>query len=247
MLALTVSGGLGLSTWIGYSLLWAQSTLRSSAAADSSGGLYISPELGIDANRSVDAALAEPFRHTYEVSVGKPPELFTKTVRNCLDYLPIEAAIYSAGSALREQSLRAQGARCDAYGLLRVAKVAARSSFHDFSFARLPVKALPPGLAVVISRDEESKANEISVQDGSILDLVRDVTLRATSPNTAELATRDWSATLTVYAYGDFLNDGNEEMLLRRDAYAVHGSYRSISVFLLTREKSGLRIVQQRP
>jgi hypothetical protein len=247
ILALAVFGTFGLSARPGSFELRAQAASTSFTTADSSDGLYISPELGITPTRSIDSALGEPFRHAYKVTVGKPPELVSKTLHNCLDYLPVEESIYSAGSALDEHSLRAQGARCDAYDLLRLAKASANPSFSDFSFAHLSVKALPPGLALIISDDERMKASAIAARDGSILELERAATLRATGPNTAELTTKDWTATLTVYAHGDFLSDGNEELLLRRDAYAIHGSYRSISVFLLARGKSGIRIVRQRP
>jgi len=211
--------------------------------------MVLSPELNLAPGKSIEATLAEPFDSVYEVALSAPQKGTRKTLHNCLDYLPVENSIYSAGSALDYQSLRSDGARCDALDLLRTAKSAANQSFRDFSLEHLSVNDLPPGLALVIADEEQAKVDAITKRNGSILDVDKTIRLHPKGTDKAQLFTKDWTATLTVYAHADFFGDGKEQLLLRRDSAVIGGTYTSTVVFLLSRSSptARLNIERQRP
>jgi len=217
--------------------------------ASSPATVSLSPELGLASGKSIKAALAEPFDTPYRAMVRAPDFPRPKIIRNCLDYLPVEISVYSAGSALDFQSLRSDGARCDALDLLRTAKPAVSRTFRNFSLEHLSVNDLPPGLALVIADEEQARVDAITKRNGSILDVDKTIRLHPKGADKAQLSTKDWTATLTVYVRADFLGDGKEQLLLRRDAAVIGGTYTSTVVFLLSRSSptARLNIERQRP
>src|SRR5882757_9922378 len=168
--------------------------------ASSPATVSLSPELGLPFGKSIEAALAKPFDTPYRTMVRAPDYPMPKIIRNCLDYLPVEISVYSAGSALDFQSLRSDGARCDALDLLRSARPAANQSFRDFAFEHLSTNDLPPGLALVIANEEQTKVDAITKRNGSILDVDKTIRFHPKGADKAQLSTKDWTATLTVYA-----------------------------------------------
>ncbi|WP_263383364.1 hypothetical protein [Granulicella arctica] len=206
--------------------------------ADPNPDLWQSPDLGLGSGKTIGAALLEPFEDTYEVTVREPGKLSPATLHNCKEYLRVEDAIYDAGPAPASNSLNYVAARCNALHLLQSARPAVHPTFRDFDFRHLAVRNLPPGLALIIADEEQKNADRITRHGGSILDLEKDVSVRATRRDEADLATPEWTATLTVLARADFLNDGREELLIRRNAAAIGGTYRSTRIFLLSRKSS---------
>jgi hypothetical protein len=211
--------------------------------------LVIFPELGLGAGESIEVALAEPLGDTFEVTLDASHQSARKTLQSCRDYLSVARFIYSAGPAVDSNVLYFEGARCDALNLLRSARPALHPVFQNFSFKHLAVKNLPPGMALIIANEEQRDADWITRKGGSILNLDSSVRLHATGPDKAELVTQDWTADLTVLARADFFGNGSEQLLLRRDAAATGGTYRSTRIFLLSRRSpSGpLRIEMTRP
>ncbi len=211
-------------------------------------GIYIAPELKISSTHTIDDALREPFPNPYVVTVGKAPNTANKTLSNCLDYLAMKGNHYSAESSLNLANVHYLGAKCDALDWIRGAKPAARPAFQNFSWRQIMVRQLPPELALNISREEEAKAKAVSAHGGSIAEMEPGVKLRIKSVDEAELvAAGDWTAALTVEAHGDFLGDGNEELLVVWLGHATGGTYTASYTFLLGRAKNGLVVVQQRP
>jgi hypothetical protein len=62
----------------------------------------------------------------------------------------------------------------------------------------------------------------------------------------AELVAPDWTGQLTLFAHGDFLGEGNDQLLVRWVASVKGGTYQATRVFLLARNKSSLVVVRSR-
>ena len=211
-------------------------------------GIYVAPGLKITPTHTIDDALREPFPSSYEVTVGKAPNAANKTLTNCLDYLSMKGSHYSAVSSLNLANVHSLGATCDALDWIRGARPAAHPAFQNFSWRQITVRQLPPELALNISREEEAKARTVSAHGGSILEMEPGVKLRIKSADEAELvAPGDWTAALTMEAHGDFLGDGNEELLVVWLGHATGATYTASYTFLLGRGKNGLAVVRQRP
>ncbi len=206
----------------------------------SSSSVWVSSNL-IQAGKAIASALNEPFDAPYPVTLSTPPGA-TKTLTTCSDYLPVEHSIYSAGSALDFQSLRAAGARCDALNLLRSAKLTQVPSSPAFSFVNIRTKSLPPQLALNISNEQIARADAIAGHQGSILDLDPSVMLSKQAQDTATLNTKNWSESLTLLAQGDILANGQNDLIVRRDATVTHGTYTSATIFLLSWVPSSQRL-----
>ena len=217
---------------------------KSAVGAD----IWLSPDLGLSGNKSINAALSEPLEDNYTITLGTAPHQTTAILHNCKDYLHVEKSSYDAGPAVVSNVLHYEGARCDALDLLRSARPALHPAFYDFSFKHILSKDLPASLALLVNEEQQQLAERIDRRGGSIVDLEK-VALHPRGPYEAELVATDWTATLTVLARADFLGDGNEELLIRRNVAAIGGTLRSTTVFLLARSlpAARLRIVTTRP
>jgi hypothetical protein len=223
------------------------SQASSSAAGSSTVGLHITQALQLGPGETIGQAMRTPFQEPIELQLDAPghPQ---KTVTNCVEYLPIENSIYSAGSAMKFAELRSFGARCDGLDLLTKARPATQADFGDDPLAKLTVRDLPPGLTMIVSDEQKARATAAVGRGESILS-VEPTAAYKPQGDKAELTAKNWTAAITLYARADFLHDGHEELLIERDASARQGSYESDRVYLLARPGGHgvARIVAERP
>ena len=208
--------------------------------------VYLSPDLKITSTHTVEEALRDPFPSPFQITVGEGRGA-PRTLNHCADYLAIRDTRYSASGSLEDKRLRYLGATCDALSWIKGARPAAHPAFGNFSWRQITLRQLPPELALNLSPDAEEQARKVSARGGSILELEPDLRLRVKNANEAQLVSEDEKITLTVDAHGDFLGDGNEQLLVRWQSSVTGGSYTSVYVFLLARRNNRLVVVGQRP
>ena len=208
--------------------------------------LNTTPELGLDASGTIEAALEKPLPDVYEVILGRGADATRHTVKNCTDYLTLGSGRRSTGSALNDASLRYLGATCVALDWLKMARPSTKPAFQNFSLQQITVRELPPELALAISFDSIADARSASKRGASILAIEPSVRLRPKSADEAELVASDWTAHLTVYGHADFFGDGSDELLVRWQGAATGGTYKATQVFLLARNKGRLAVVRSR-
>jgi hypothetical protein len=204
--------------------------------------VWWSPNLGLKNQADVDRALSAPFDDDNDFDV----ELQDKTKRHfhaCRDILAVPPA------AIRKLEyagttgwgiLWAAVADCNAINLIKSAKPARRSYVTAFTFSPKHIAKLPPLLAEIDECGSSCPENTRSLAKAiktcmpwRRYDSRLKVKIR--HPNEADVSTDGWTGELTLYARGDFNDDGIEDLLMLRYGQAEGGTLTDATVFVLTK------------
>lgn len=208
--------------------------------------MVVTPALRMANGLNVAQALVAPFDETFTVHDPSGSSA-GMTVRNCRDHLALGRRRLNTDSAMNDQTLLVIGTRCVALDWIATVRSDVHKPQPHFSLRGLKVQQLPPQLDLIISRDSQEEARDASRRGESILSMEPDITLRVEAPDKARLSTPDWVADLTLYAYGDFLGDGSQQIVLQTNAGVVGGTYRASYLYLLSRKPRGWVVARSYP
>ena len=138
------------------------------------------------------------------------------------------------------------GAECHALRALSVAAPSERSHLAGFLLDEaLPL--LPVDLAVVISNDQARRVAEARERGLSWSDLEPRLEAVHEGDQVLRIDGPGFSVRLTVYGFGDFDVDGQEDVLLRSDAWLDEGTWATTRLLALTRspDDTKLRMVRE--
>ena len=201
--------------------------------------IWLSKKLNLSSLSLLEGNLSRPFDDPFIVHLktSLSPETQSTTVRSCADYLKVRDKILGSEPEQDFDALKYAGATCLILDMLHHAKSAKTSFIPESVFDK--VTTLPAGLAIAVSPEDIAHQRQAETKKMSLKQYDKLVSLKTTSNETSKIIGRGWSADFTVYAKGDFDDDGIEDVLVRRDGQLSSGSYTIHDVFLLSKKNKG--------
>lgn len=133
---------------------------------------------------------------------------------------------------------------CDPLKYLKGAKPSRVSYVTDFDLTKNPLQILPCTLDLNLSGDEVKKAKELIAKGLTWKDFTPNKTAEIIDKNEIKLEDEGSITWITFSAFGDFDNDGIEDILLDVSHKVKDGSYADHGHSILTRlEKNGALMV----
>jgi hypothetical protein len=210
-----------------------------SAQQSSSGGgslpVRLEPPSEVKDVPALQAALDKPFDEPWKVKVGpKGPE---RSLVSCAQLaMDFPGGMLETPDPADQRPLLFQRAHCRALLWLRDAKPSRQSFLGDLPLSLDTARSLPDAL---IPRLGVPRKHRPSTRTWKKADPKLALNPDAPPRKGLYLKGRDYEARISIYGRGDVDGDGIEDVLVRRDGYAVGGSYQEFGLFLLTRTAEG--------
>jgi hypothetical protein len=198
-----------------------------------------SKALSLPALSAIDKELATGFETPIDV-VGRSGQ--KAIVRDCRSALDLLRNGFEAPRDVEQRVLRAESIRCLALRTLKNAAPARRSAVDTFPLSADALDVLPPSLAAAASDEAVRRLREAEAQGKSWRDVAPKavVTVEPASADRPDpsllVESNGRRVRVTPYAWGDFDDDGSEDVMLRVDEEAVRGTYRNHRLVIVTRE-----------
>jgi hypothetical protein len=123
---------------------------------------------------------------------------------------------------------------CLAIQAIQLAKPAHVSFLRTFRLGPDALGLLPPDLAPVISSTDRENARRASAK-GLFWKQFHPAATATPEGNALAVLEDDTRTLVKIYGRGDFNKDGIDDLLVRVDTAALHGTYRTSRLLLLTR------------
>ena len=140
--------------------------------------------------------------------------------------------------------------KCEAVRILVDGAVPQKNFVDDFSLNETGIRALPIGMAFVVSPDDERKSASIQSKGGTLGGFLGDVKLEALGkPDNRRTVVRDDSGAsqlLSILAEGDFDHDGINDLLISSSNSMRGGSYHAAHLYIVSRLEAGGPLVLRR-
>jgi len=160
---------------------------------------------------------------------------------NCAALLRDEKAGFAPLSDRDRAVTQSLLADCYAVEALSRAKKARISFLRTLRLAPESLEVLPPTLAPIIS--DEDRKNAAGAASKGLSWKQFDPSATASGQGDAITVLSDDTQTIVkIYGRGDFNGDGIDDLLVRVDTAALHGTYRASRLLLLTKTRGGRAI-----
>jgi hypothetical protein len=113
------------------------------------------------------------------------------------------------------------------------AKPALHSRLDAFFEAKEPVRLLPPLLGLTDFADDRRRVESAAANCSSWKAVDKSVRVKQRRADRFSFQADIWSGEVIYYARADFDGDGYEDLLVRRNGHADHGSFADSALFLL--------------
>jgi hypothetical protein len=164
-------------------------------------------------------------------------------VSNCAQLLTPRGRASQTKAAGREfQEERSTMMDCLVLQKLRNAKPARTSYVHDLVWDKHVLPLLPPQLAITVSKETESAANDAAGRGRNWLDFDPSVTAGGDGTDQIEVTGKGFIQRLILWGRGDFNGDGIEDLLVESLDTLTGGTYRNLRLFVLTRRMANARL-----
>jgi hypothetical protein len=200
------------------------------------------PELALTDLARISQRLDKPFDSPLTLKRSGQ----TVKCANCASLLQRRRTGYATVPESDAQAVQSLAVDCLAIEAVGRARPARTSFLRALRFGPETLSLLPPGLAPSISNEDRDKAQSATAKGLSWKQF--DPAATASPDGSGLVVVSDDIRTLIkIYGRGDFTGDGIDDLLLRVDTAALHGSYRSSRLFLLTRSSPSatLRIARE--
>jgi hypothetical protein len=166
--------------------------------------------------------------------------------RNCADLIAYRKSGFTPVSDRDAGIAQSLIVDCLAVKALYRATVPRESFLRAFHLDRSALDLLPPNLAPVISDEDRQKAQSAAAKGMSWKQFDSSATASVLGESLAVLSD-DTRTTVKIYGRGDFNADGFDDLLVRVDTAAMHGTYRTSRLLLLTKTRSDgiLRMIRE--
>ncbi len=223
--------GLAATAVLGCLASWA-------AVGDTAHNVRWTPALALNSLEEIDQRLAAPWEYPLEVSrrSGQPKKA---VITNCLSYFDLTRQGFEATPFTSQLLL---GADCHALKALSKARPAQHTHLARFQLDEKVINDLPPDLSLVLSKDDARKvaaANKAGLSWREFQPITR-VTLE--NSYTMLIEGDGWRVRMKIYAFGDFNDDGLEDILATTQAWLTEGTYATTRLLVLTRLQDGGRL-----
>jgi hypothetical protein len=185
--------------------------------------------------QALQAALDRPFDQPWKVKVG--PQGPERSLASCAQLgLEFPGGMLQSSDPADQRPLLFERTHCRGLLWLREAKPSRQSFLGDLPLDLATARSLPDNLIPALGAPRKQRPSRRSWKSADPkLGLMPEPPPR---PG-LYLRGRNYDARLFLYGRGDFDGDGIEDILVRRDGYAIGGSYQEFGLFLLTRTASG--------
>ena len=200
--------------------------------------VWWSPTLELPSLANIAAEMQKPFMDTFPVSRRRQSTAETANISTCTDYFRLTGQGFHAESDQDIALLQMAGARCHALKILADAGFVGSVPNPSTDWRALGLESLPPALGPQVNpadRDERTAASAIGKTWKAAEPSAR---LTAEAPNRAEVVGQDWTVTLELWAVGDFVKAGRDQLLVFSRAKGTEGSWQEIELRLLDRPPS---------
>jgi hypothetical protein len=181
------------------------------------------------------AAIDKPFDEPWKVKVGRNgPE---RALASCAQLgVEFPGGTLLTGDPADQRPLLFERTHCRGLLWLRDAKPSKQSFLGELPLDLDTARTLPDSLIPALGARRKPRPSSRSWKAADPkLGLMPDPPPRAG----LYLRGRNYDARLSLYGRGDFDGDGFEDVLVRRDGFAIGGSYQEFGLFLLTRTAAG--------
>jgi hypothetical protein len=160
---------------------------------------------------------------------------------NCASLLQYRDSGFTPTSDRDTQVVQSLAVDCLAIQALQHAKSARVSFLRTFRLDPEALGLLPADLAPVISA-EERESNRTAAAKGLSWKQFDPAATATVEGEALSVVAADTRTIVKIYGRGDFNFDGIDDVLVRVDTAALHGSYRSSRLLLLTRIRANAPI-----
>jgi hypothetical protein len=157
--------------------------------------------------------------------------------RNCIDLLRYRGSGFAPVSDREAGITQSLVVDCLAVKALYHARAPRVSFLRTFRLDAQALGILPPDLAPIISDEDRQKVHKAASKGMSWKQFDPSATASVQGESFAVLS-EDTRTTVKIYGRGDFNADGIDDLLVRVDTAAVHGTYRTSRLLLLTRTRN---------
>jgi hypothetical protein len=170
----------------------------------------------------------------------------TLQARNCLDLLAYRRSGFTPVSDRDAGIAQSLIVDCLAVKALSRATAPRESFLRTFRLDPQALTFLPVNLVPIISGEDRQKVQNAAAKGMSWKQFDPAATASGQGESFAVLS-EDTQTTVRIYGRGDFNGDGIDDLLVRVDTAATHGTYRTSRLLLLTRSRSDgvLRMIQE--
>ena len=165
---------------------------------------------------------------------------------NCIDLLGYRGSGFTPISERDTATAQSLAVDCLAVRALSTATAPRESFLRSFRLDPQALGLLPPNLAPIISDEDRQTVQNASAKGMSWKQFDPSAIASGQGDSFAVLS-EDIRTSVRIYGRGDFNADGIDDLLLRVDAAALHGTYRTSRLLLLTRTRRDgvLRMVRE--
>src|SRR5580698_6717478 len=153
---------------------------------------------------------------------------------NCASLLRYRDLGFTPSSDRDASVVQSMAVDCLAIQAIQLAKPAHVSFLRTFRLGPDALGLLPPDLAPVISSTDRENARRASAK-GLFWKQFHPAATATPEGNALAVLEDDTRTLVKIYGRGDFNRDGIDDLLVRVDTAALHGTYRTSRLLLLTR------------
>ena len=208
------------------------------AVGDTSLEVRWTSALALNSLEEIDQALAAPWEYPLDVR-QRSGKRERAVITNCLSYFDLTRQGFESVPFASQLVL---GADCHALRVLSKAVPARQSHVAGFQLNEKVIDALPPDLSLVVSNDDARKvavANEKGLSWREFQPITR---VTPENSYTVLVEGQGWRVRMKIYAYGDFTDDGVEDILVTTHGWLTEGTYATTRLLALTRFQDGGRL-----
>jgi hypothetical protein len=156
---------------------------------------------------------------------------------NCVDLIAYRKSGFTPNSDRDAGIAQSLIVDCLAVKALYRATVPRKSFLRAFHLDLQAFELLPPNLAPIISDEDRQKVQSAAAKGISWKQFDSSASASVQGESLAVLSD-DTRTTVKIYGRGDFNADGIDDLMVRVDTAAMHGTYRTSRLLLLTKTRS---------